>query len=589
MATLTTATSPSIVQWNTTKSYGPDGPWQVVTVGVGTDIDGNELGTVDLHPGGIWESMVNTPHICNGTSASSCPAAPAGFYDTDYSHNAIRNFTNEPGLVWQWGSGAAFNISGQALNVLDVVRLNTMDGPATFGNSTLSAVDAAMITLPNGTSYSVEVGSLSLGAPGAAGLQPFGPDVSDSEKGNIVGKTIPGDLAAQNMTPSNSFGLHYGSASLGQVGSLVWGGYDQSRVLGDVGSFDLSLGSEMVLSLLDIQIGVEIGSSPFSADSFTGLLKLNASFHGVQPVGINPILPYFFMSADTCAAIAQNLPVTLQSDIGLYTWNTADAQFQKIIKSPSYLAFIFQNSGVGNLTIKVPFQLLNLTLEAPIVSHTQQYFPCRPFQALDGSGMYFLGKAFLQAAFLGINWENKKWFLAQAPVRESSFDFTHHKLTVNDKGPGVGASNVNSIDPNDTTINTDPISNFATTWDKDWTVLSIANKTTPDAGNGTARSNTTTPESGTGTPRTSNSGLSTGSKAGIGFGVTIGVLAVPAVGLLIFLRKRKGSVPQQEDNVPAPQLGGVHEKYAKRFYGHEAREGLPHEAEANGIHELDGQ
>lgn len=412
---LTTATVPVIVKWNNTKSYGPDGPWQVLTIELGQNAAGDAVDTIDLLPGGIWESIVNTPLICNGSSASACPAARAGLYNTKDSHNAIRNFTNKPVLVYQWSSQAALNISAKATSVLDVMSINTLGGVVTVGNSTLAAVDTSQIMLPDGTKYSTQVGSLSLGAPNS-GLQPFGTDISNPVLGDINGQTFPGALAARNDTPSNSFGLHCGSASLNQAGSLVWGGYDQSRVLGDIGSFDLSSGNAMQVSLFDIQIGVEKGTSPFTSDSLTGLLKLNASFNGVQPVLINPVVPYFFMSPDTCAAIARNLPVTLQPNIGLYTWNTADPQFQNILKSPSYLAFIFQNSGAGNLTIKVPFQLLNLTLEAPIVSQTQQYFPCRPFQASDGTGAYFFGRAFLQAAFLGMNWEQRKWFLAQAPV-----------------------------------------------------------------------------------------------------------------------------------------------------------------------------
>lgn len=87
------------------------------------------------------------------------------------------------------------------------------------------------IMLPDGTNYSTQVGSLSLGAPGT-GIQPLGTDISNSAFGDINGQTYPGSLAAQNVTPSNSFRLHYGSASLDQMGSLVWGAYDQSRVLG---------------------------------------------------------------------------------------------------------------------------------------------------------------------------------------------------------------------------------------------------------------------------------------------------------------------------------------------------------------------
>jgi hypothetical protein len=99
-----------------------------------------------------------------------------------------------------------------------------------------------------------------------------------------------------------------------------------------------------------------------------------------------------------------------------------------------------------HMTIKVPFALLNLVLEPPIVPTPQQYFPCCASYANDGSGKYEFGKAFLQATFVGMKWGENKWFRAQAP------------------GPCVGASNLQTIGLNDTAIQSDPIGNFGTTW-----------------------------------------------------------------------------------------------------------------------------
>jgi len=201
---------------------------------------------------------------------------------------------------------------------------------------------------------------------------------------------IPGFLQANNYSPSNSFTLHIGSASLGPGGSLTFGGYDKSRVLGDVGIFDFNTDVGMSLSLLDIEIGVENGGSPFDFISQDHLLRQNSTSPRASMTVINPLVPYLFLSADTCAAIAQHLPVTLQSDIGLYTWNTADPRYQRIVSSRAYLQFVFENKVSSNTSIKVPFQLLNLTLEAPIVAIPQPYFPCRPHS------QQILGRAFLQ-------------------------------------------------------------------------------------------------------------------------------------------------------------------------------------------------
>ena len=246
------------------------------------------------------------------------------------------------------------------------------------------------------------------------------------------------------------------------------------------------------------------------------------------------------MLPETCANIAQNLPVTLQPDIGLYTWNT-DA-YKQIVSSPAYLAFVFQRVGAGNMTIKVPFALLNLMLESPIVSRPQQYFPCRPFYANDDSGKYEFGKAFLQATFIGMNWGESKWFMAQAP------------------GPGAGASNVQTIGPNDTSINSDPIDNFGTTWAKTWTPLPPSRTVSPG--------------------KSSSSGLSSGAKTGIGIaGGLVGFALIRATLCFIFrmLRRRgpmehqqrlesKFSEQQQHDPSPHYQYHAVGEKDARQAF-----------------------
>ena len=67
----------------------------------------------------------------------------------------------------------------------------------------------------------------------------------------------------------------------------------------------------------------------------------------------------------------------------------------------------------ADLTIKAPFALLNLTLEPPLVEEPTFCFPCRP-EMLEISS---LGRAFLQAACLGVHWDREppQWYLAQAP------------------------------------------------------------------------------------------------------------------------------------------------------------------------------
>ena len=206
-------TTPLVVPWNTTHSYGPDGPWSVVTVQVGSsDVAGTQpLSTIDLHPGGIYESKLLRGFFCNdndtnyGDGTSECLAKKAGLYNLSQSETAQQNITDAPGLVWQWASNTAEDVSGLAMNVLDTMRIPSLGGTFTVHNSTISAVRAWQIRLPDGTRYSTQVGTLSLGAPGT-GTQQF--------DGSMTGQTIPGYAYEQGAVTSNSWGLHYGSASL---------------------------------------------------------------------------------------------------------------------------------------------------------------------------------------------------------------------------------------------------------------------------------------------------------------------------------------------------------------------------------------
>lgn len=188
---------------------------------------------------------------------------------------------------------------------------------------------------------------------------------------------------------SNSFGLHIGSAKHGQPGSLTLGGFDKSRAVGPVGSFPYSSGIPVV-TLRDVVLGTESGGSPFNE---SGIISVHTGVgngsvgQGVSngfglPTGAivvipNPSVPYLYLPYDTCFAAAQYLPVTYNAGLGLFMWNVDDPKYRRIVSSPSYMGFVLSDMSAQNVTIKVPFQLLNLTLESPLVETPTQYFPVR--------------------------------------------------------------------------------------------------------------------------------------------------------------------------------------------------------------------
>lgn len=221
-------------------------------------------------------------------------------------------------------------------------------------------------------------------------------------------RTLPNAYYA-GYIPSISYGLHVGSVTNNIAASLVVGGYDSSRCLTEP-----IVSDSVFVQLTQINLGVASGGSAFSNPETIGtnMLRANGSAIDALEVWTKPEVPYLYLPQDTCDQIAKHLPVTYNKDFNLYFWNTDDVAYTQILSSPHYIAFTFL-SGTTTSTIHLPFALLNLTLDSPLVGTPTRYFPCSPWTPANAP--YHLGRAFLQGAFLSQNWQTGKLFLAQAP------------------------------------------------------------------------------------------------------------------------------------------------------------------------------
>jgi hypothetical protein len=365
---------------------------------------------------------------------------------------------------------------------------------------------------------------------------------------------LPGAVLLHGNAPSNSFGMHVGSVAKGIPPSLHFGGFDQTRALAPVSAQPYEI-SHLPIDLLDIGIGVGEGSSPFNFTSQDGLLaKGNSSMGVATTVYIEAPLTWLYLPQSTCDAITQNLPVTFQSKYGLYFWDIDSPDYAKIISSPAFLSFTFRLSGSvsRNMTINVPFSLLNMTLSAPIINKPTPYLPLRP--GLGPHGKYELGRAFLQAAFIGVNWQtamgdgNGAWFLAQAPGPNTPSKSTPTTIKQSDTTI-VGSSNV-----------------WKDTWKGSWTVINEAGDATSVGGSRPAPKATGT------SSKKGSGGLSGGAIAGIAIGV-IAVLAACLIGAWFLFKRRKSDGKPGEGEPLSPERI---ERYAQ------SQQGKPSEMEAKG-------
>ena len=498
-----------------TRVYGPDGPWQAVSVQLGEPAQ-----DLDLYPGGTFQSDILTKQLCQDTS--SFPCGSGGLFDPDnsftFDNQSISYESDSSGFASQWTIDATLFSFQNSTPILEQLRIPMDTATVIVANFSAKVFPHITMVYPDGD-YPLQVGQLSLGPT-------INQTFTQEDLPSINASLIPGDLAVQNVIPSSSFGLHIGigAEALKLSLSLCLGGYDASRIVGPV-SPQSTLNQLFIIDLLDIGIGVDAGASPFSFSSQQGLLGYgNSSITSAgTPVFMNPGAPYLYLPNSTCAAIAQHLPVTYNFGKALYFWNVSDPHYARIVTSPTYLSFVFRGSS-GNLTIKVPFQLLNLTLEAPLVSTNTAYFPCQPPRGPEGQ--YSLGRAFLQAAFIGVNWSiagESQWFLAQAP------------------GPNT--------DPNPQSATyTGPLpiglgKEWADTWSGFWTSLPTPTRTSTTA----SKTASATPV-GSGLPSSpapvpstpSSNSLSGGAIAGIAIGGACAVLFTAAIGIWFFQRSKAG-------------------------------------------------
>ncbi|SLM33544.1 Aspartic peptidase domain [Lasallia pustulata] len=361
------ASTPSPISVPPSKRWeGDDGPWSTFTIQVGT-------------PPQPLHVLVSTAGEVTWT------VLPSGCSSNDLSCTTGRGGTFNNSTSSTWHAPIPYYNMDIEQN-LDYIAY----GPV--GNDTLS-LGTAGPTLTNQAIGGLVAKDFYLGI---LGLNPRPTNYTTGGEGSA---SLISSLKAQNWIPSMSLGYTAGNQyRLNAVfGSLTLGGYDKTRFTPNNLSFYFADNSYR-----DIVVGIQAISSEKSPDMLPD---------GGITAYVDPTVPHIWLPLTACRAFEKTFNLTYDDNSGRYIINTTT--HDNLLRTNANVTFTLglAQAGGDSINITLPYGSFDLTASWPEANVTgERYFPLR--RAANAS-QYTLGRAFLQEAYLIIDWEHKNFSISQ--------------------------------------------------------------------------------------------------------------------------------------------------------------------------------
>ncbi|OIW28450.1 acid protease [Coniochaeta ligniaria NRRL 30616] len=375
---------------------GIDGDWSTFGFSVGAPLQHVEL-TVSTALSEIWvvESSGCSPNIL-------CYNARGGVF----SPGASKSFQS----LGPWELGLKdLPYGGNGDYGLDSIAFtDTLNGKTT-------SVNSALIAAINDTDY--YQGYIGVGV--AQGR--FGRNVTNPFLTQLV--------ETYGFIPSHSYGYTAGANYAGKMpGSLTLGGYDANRLKPHDVNFHLNPNDRIPsVNLRGITATVPtLESAPASKWTSTSqpLLGMNESVTAV----VDTSTPYLWLPAAVCDRFAKYLNLQWNETLGVYVFSEGSQYTDYLQQSP--LSFTFSISsydyldnfaqplalpGVVNITIPAAAfaQLLRYPF-ANVIKFSDSSIPYFPLKRAAAGGPYIIGRAFMQAAYMIMNYETAQFSIHEA-------------------------------------------------------------------------------------------------------------------------------------------------------------------------------
>jgi hypothetical protein len=178
----------------------------------------------------------------------------------------------------------------------------------------------------------------------------------------------------------------------------VFGGYDKSRLADNGISITMpsKANTTLVVGINSIGYQIEDGQSFLTNEGFDA--------------NIDSTFPYLVLPDDVCEKFAQKFELEYDEDLKLYTVNSTSHDLNK--RRNATLTFKVANSAAESVNftnIVFPYAAFDLEYHDADNSTPVKYFPIKKSE----NNMYVLGRAFLQEAYIVVDYERTNFTVAQ--------------------------------------------------------------------------------------------------------------------------------------------------------------------------------
>ena len=204
------------------------------------------------------------------------------------------------------------------------------------------------------------------------------------------------------------------------LGSLVLGGYDRSRQSETNVTFEISEADSYALNA-----GVQSITATNTLIGEVELLSNNIT------ATVDSDLPYLQLPVSVCKNFERALGLFWDPSMQLYLVN--DTIHGRLREDNPTFSFTLGRSASQTVNITLPYQAFDLQVTQPIAENGTNYFPLR---CTSNTSQFILGRAFLQEAYLFVDYDTSSFSLSQAQFKNESDIVTVNHADVRGSPPG---------------------------------------------------------------------------------------------------------------------------------------------------------